>query len=340
MPPIDRHSSIRFTDEQTLQQVRSAAEQADLSHQETAAIIGNLFDATKLKIESTVDRRSSERGSVEYGTPEWEKLRVLLAQKIVQVIQLLNRTLDLHSNEWKNSPVIWEMLSFDSEILHGANTPLPEALRTAIDRTRGELQGGVDPNQLMEDIDEVIHQTFSRRSAIERVLDMAVVSDISHVPVLQSGKIASGVYMNVRERMRQDLQASDELVAAAARAVCDACQEEKKTPSMAPPFDLGSSEVQRVTGEQAMSSAVGDVYLVRSQNVAGLGDHYIVITGGLVQKPHGLRPQDVSFPIRQGQPTPLDDYRIDEPLVLLKLGDAARQRFYEAYDVPLQFRRQ
>lgn len=88
---------------------------------------------------------------------------------------------------------------------------------------------------------------------------------------------------------------------------------------------LTTSDVERVTGQQALYSQIGDVILVRSSNVPYFGDHYIVITGHPVMKPHGLRPQDVAIPSTNSQL--LDKYNGE--LVLLKLKDAAKKEFYD-----------
>ena len=305
-------------------------------------LVSTLFDSTKINIASVVDRRSLPRPDPsQIGFEEAEDLRDLVTGKIVHVIRLINRTLDLRSDEWKNSPVVWEMLSFSSDVLHAQNTPLAESLRAALDQTKGELQEGVDAETLMNDLDEVIHQTFARRTTIEKVLHAAVNLDIAATPLLRVDSIHTRVYDDVREQVQRELKTADAVLTdAAAKAICDACGERDVLHDRVPEFELGAADVMRVTGEAAMSSVVGDVYLVRSGNVPELGDHYIVITGGLVQKPHGLRPQDVSFPIHKGQSTPLDDYRLDEPLVLLKLNDAARLRFYDAYQVQQAHRRQ
>lgn len=61
--------------------------------------------------------------------------------------------------------------------------------------------------------------------------------------------------------------------------------------------DIETRDVVPVTPEWVnLSARIGDVILVRSSNVPDFGDHYIVITGGLIEKPHGLRRQDEQIP--------------------------------------------
>jgi hypothetical protein len=56
-------------------------------------------------------------------------------------------------------------------------------------------------------------------------------------------------------------------------------------------FNL-EGHLEQIDTKQGLSLKLGDVCLVRSENVPDYGDHYIVITGKPVMKPWGLRPQD------------------------------------------------
>lgn len=77
----------------------------------------------------------------------------------------------------------------------------------------------------------------------------------------------------------------------------------------------------------------GDVCLVRSQNVAEFGDHYIVITGGLVLKPWGMRPKDIELAAPETKPV-LDQFRPSQMgLILLKLTDKATEAFHEFHGI-------
>lgn len=78
---------------------------------------------------------------------------------------------------------------------------------------------------------------------------------------------------------------------------------------------------------------IGDVCLVRSQNVAEFGDHYIVITGGLVLKPWGMRPQDVEIAAPETKPV-LDRFQPSQMgLILLKLTPKATEAFHEFHGI-------
>lgn len=112
-----------------------------------------------------------------------------------------------------------------------------------------------------------------------------------------------------------------------------------ETKAYNPGFKIEKSDVKRVTKEEVMQGfKVGDVYLVRSENVAFIGDHYVLITGGLIEKPHGVRPGDITFQIPENEPTPLDEHDISETLVAYKLSDDARRRFYEHQNVEAEYR--
>lgn len=76
----------------------------------------------------------------------------------------------------------------------------------------------------------------------------------------------------------------------------------------------------------------GDVCLVRSSNVPQLGDHFILVVGGLIQKPHGLRPDTIGM----GAPKAgklLDQYTPDKGIVLLKLNQGATKAFYHFHHI-------
>lgn len=96
-------------------------------------------------------------------------------------------------------------------------------------------------------------------------------------------------------------------------------------------YKLAYIDVDRITRDEAFTAEVGTVILVRSSNVPEYGDHYIVITGGPIMKPHGLRPQDrvISAP---GTSELLDMYNNQE-LVLLKLNPRAQESFLNFHDI-------
>lgn len=94
-------------------------------------------------------------------------------------------------------------------------------------------------------------------------------------------------------------------------------------------FDVNPKELKQVNGHDAMYSRVGDVILVRSQNVPEYGDHYIIIVGRPVQKEHGLRPKDVSVLAGPQGTAILDQYSPMNGLTLLKLSDEEKKRFLE-----------
>lgn len=97
-------------------------------------------------------------------------------------------------------------------------------------------------------------------------------------------------------------------------------------------FKLNKKDVNRVSKSDVLNNfKIGDVYLVRSENVAFLGDHYVIITGDIVQKPHGFRPRDLSILVPYGVKTPLDDYDDFDPMIVLKLSEEKAKEFRELY---------
>lgn len=64
---------------------------------------------------------------------------------------------------------------------------------------------------------------------------------------------------------------------------------------------------------------VGSVVLVRSEAVPFLGDHFFVVTGPLVKKPHGLRPQGISIAATPNDSVVLDQYKPSNGAIILRL---------------------
>lgn len=82
---------------------------------------------------------------------------------------------------------------------------------------------------------------------------------------------------------------------------------------------------------------IGDVALVRSENVPEYGDHFIVITGRPILKEHGLRPQDIAIhsPSEYARKT-LDYFTPIMGLTLLKMSDELATEFREFHGIDLE----
>lgn len=99
-------------------------------------------------------------------------------------------------------------------------------------------------------------------------------------------------------------------------------------------YHIGPSDVVPISGKEAMYLTKGSVALVRSANVPDYGDHYIVITGHPVMKPHGLRPQDVA--IQAPHADVLDLYgETFNGLTILKLDYNTTKRFHEFHGITM-----
>jgi hypothetical protein len=100
-------------------------------------------------------------------------------------------------------------------------------------------------------------------------------------------------------------------------------------------FGINQFEVTQLTAQQGLELKIGDVALVRSQNVPEYGDHYIIITGRPVLKQHGLRPMDVAIHAPTIDATnsktfsalTLDKFEPIMGLTLLKLNEVHADRF-------------
>lgn len=86
------------------------------------------------------------------------------------------------------------------------------------------------------------------------------------------------------------------------------------------------ADVVQIGMEQLKMLQPGHVALIRSLSVPELGDHFIVITGGLVQKEHGIRPQTLTI----GAPSAkdlLDLYQPENGVVILALYAPVKRKF-------------
>ena len=99
-------------------------------------------------------------------------------------------------------------------------------------------------------------------------------------------------------------------------------------------YQLMLSDVTRISAKEGMYLQKGDVALVRSANVPEYGDHYIVVTGPPISKPHGMRVQDVAFS------TPynwmLNQFDPHQGLTLLKLNEQAKKAFHEFHGISVE----
>lgn len=89
----------------------------------------------------------------------------------------------------------------------------------------------------------------------------------------------------------------------------------------------------QLTAQQGIEQLrIGDVALVRSQNVPDYGDHFIVITGRPILKEHGLRPQEITIHAPYAGHI-LDKYNPIMGLTLLKLSHELTKQFHEFHDI-------
>lgn len=98
---------------------------------------------------------------------------------------------------------------------------------------------------------------------------------------------------------------------------------------------LSFSDVIPIDTKQAMYLQKGDVVLVRSSNVPDFGDHYIIVTGPVVEKPWGRRVQEEQ--IQAPHATILDFYAADDfdGVTLLQLKPEAKKRFHEFHSIAI-----
>lgn len=101
---------------------------------------------------------------------------------------------------------------------------------------------------------------------------------------------------------------------------------------------LESCDVKQISSDEAMTSKNGDVILVRSSNVPDYGDHFIVVTGKPIMKPHGLRIQEVVLPTSPSKLSSqlLDKYCSRMGVILLKLKPKAAEEFLRFHSIRVE----
>lgn len=101
-------------------------------------------------------------------------------------------------------------------------------------------------------------------------------------------------------------------------------------------YFLQSDHFKQLTAQEGLEQLrIGDVALVRSENVPDYGDHFIVITGKPILKEHGLRPQDIAIHAPYAARI-LNQYDPIMGLTLLKLTDEAALQFRIFHDIQIK----
>jgi hypothetical protein len=106
-------------------------------------------------------------------------------------------------------------------------------------------------------------------------------------------------------------------------------------------YDLDEGNTHRLTIAQAMELPVGSVLLVRSANVPAYRDHFVVITGGLVVKSHGIRQKDTVIMAKNGHHSLLDghtdfDSHRESDTVILQLCPDMAKTFLDFHSITIQ----
>jgi hypothetical protein len=102
-------------------------------------------------------------------------------------------------------------------------------------------------------------------------------------------------------------------------------------------YVVEKENVGRISTDQAHHLQKGDVVLVRSEGVPQYGDHYIVVTGGIVSKPHGLRPETETIQLYPHTDASLllDEYKPYNGVVALKLKKEAAKKFLDIHGIEI-----
>lgn len=98
-------------------------------------------------------------------------------------------------------------------------------------------------------------------------------------------------------------------------------------------YTLNPENVKQITGLEAMYALIGTVIAVRSINVPEYGDHYIMITGAPIMKPHGLLPMDIEIPAGPQLSEVLDKFTPTNGVILLQLNTEETQNFLNFHNI-------
>lgn len=101
--------------------------------------------------------------------------------------------------------------------------------------------------------------------------------------------------------------------------------------------ELDGFDVRSVTAAHVnIGAKIGDIFLVRSHNVPEYGDHFIVITGPLVNKTHGRRRQDVQINASENDTKVLNAFLPKKGVTILELDAKSRESFLEFHDITVE----
>lgn len=171
---------IRFGDVEKIRRLEKSSRSDELSANEIDETKKQLFE----RMDFTIDFRKKERRDLE-NRPGVSESSEIIKQRIDQVINILIKYFDIaQSDQWKDSPIIWEMLSFDNQLLTAADSPYLDALRSAVEQNRSALQKALGTNDLetfTDKLDVVVHTTDARRRTFLQVVESTLQPEAGRV---------------------------------------------------------------------------------------------------------------------------------------------------------------
>lgn len=99
-------------------------------------------------------------------------------------------------------------------------------------------------------------------------------------------------------------------------------------------FPLSPASVEQIDLYKFNHLSEGEVVLVRSSNVSQLGDHYVVIAGPVIQKPHGFRPKVIVFHAYDAHV--LNSFQPIDGVIALKLDQEAKELFHWWFGIKMR----
>lgn len=96
------------------------------------------------------------------------------------------------------------------------------------------------------------------------------------------------------------------------------------------------NDVKQITTFEALYLQIGEVMIVRSENVPQMEDHFAVISGPIENKEHGIRPQTISIATSPHGIQMLDLFEPKNGVTLLKLSPRMRDAFHAYHNAKVE----
>jgi hypothetical protein len=98
-------------------------------------------------------------------------------------------------------------------------------------------------------------------------------------------------------------------------------------------------DVKQLTTFEANYLRIGEVLMVRSENVTTMGDHFVIISGPITNKEHGVRPETMAIAASPNGYSLLDLFEPMNGTILLHLSPRLRDAFHAFNEMKVEGRK-